>query len=155
MHPLQKVKSLPVPSASIEKAVAAFVSECNQYNVPYSDDGLYNQTVENISSILMNPGTDSHHLWLAWDGDEVLAYVLAHVAKDVDNSLCYWLTQAYVSPKVRRQPCVKQWFGLLRDEARNKFCKHIIIPASRNVKAYCRFLGQGWHPYVCLLKEDI
>jgi hypothetical protein len=40
-------------------------------------------------------------------------------------------------------------------DAAASFCKHIIIPSSREPKSYCKFLGQGWHQYVVLLKKDI
>jgi hypothetical protein len=155
MNRLQKVRELPLPASSVDAAVRAFIDESDQYAVPHDKQGLYSQTLENIAACLMNKGDDSRHFWLAWDGDEVAAYVLCSISRDVDNRLCYWMTQCWVNPKLRRQACVKEWFQLLREEAKRKLCKHIIIPASRNSKAYLRFLGQGWHEYTRLLKEDI
>lgn len=84
-----------------------------------------------------------------------MAYALTHVAKDVDNQLCFWMTQAWVHPKIRGQKVVKEMLQQLREEAKRLLCRHIIIPSSRGVAAYCRFLGKGWKPHVTLLKEDI
>ena len=155
MNELQKINNLPVPAASIDAAVKSFVSESDQYHVPHDKRGLYNATLESMAACLTNKADDSRHLWLAWEGGKVLAYVLCHITKDVDGSLCYYMTQAWVAPELRRSAAVKSWYQKLREEAKQKLCKHIVVPSSRNTEAYLRFLGKGWHVYCTLLKEDI
>ena len=156
MIPLRKVNEVPatLKPKAIETAIAAFVREGNPSGVPLNADGLFNQLVENVASVVIfkAPG---RFCWIAEDEGEVVGWALTHVAKDVDNSLCYWMTDAYVSPKWRRKPEVKEWFKAMEADAAANFCKHVIIPSSRNTEAYCRFLGKGWHPYVVLLKKDL
>jgi hypothetical protein len=152
----QRVTELPrhLNPQAIEKAVAAFVRDSRASRVPLDLGGLYNQLIENIAAITVFK-TPGHFFWAACEGGDVVAFALTHVSKDVDNSLCYWMSDAWVDPRWRRQPEVKSWFQQLRQHAKDSFCKHIIIPSSRGVKAYCRFLGKDWHPYVALLKQDL
>ena len=139
---------------AIERAVEAFVNDSHTLETGAEPQGLYNQTLESMAGILMF-NQDGRQLWMADHEGEVFSYAMAHVSKDVDNKLCYWITQAWVSPKCRRHPVVKAWYEQLRAEAKKLFCKHIILPSSRNEKAYIRFLGKKYHKYVTLLKEDI
>jgi hypothetical protein len=139
---------------SVEKSVSKFVKESNPDNTPCNEDGYKAQTLLSIAQSIL--GNDQHHqFWLAEYHNEVLAYSLCHVSLDVDNTLCFWITQTFVNPKVRRHPIIKMWRQQLYDEALRLGCKHIIIPSSRNNDAYIRWLGKGWHPYVTLLKKDI
>lgn len=152
--PLRKVKEIP-PSLNpkaIERAVAAFVDQSNAENV--DKDGYYNQLIENIASVLIFK-TPSVSFWLAEEDGEVVAWALTHISKDVDNKLCYWQSDAWVAPQYRGRKLVKQWNALLEEDAKASFCKHILIPSSRGDKAYCRFLGKGWHTYAVLLKKDL
>lgn len=139
---------------AIEDAVGAFVLDSHALDVPMDPDGLFNQLVENVAAVIIFK-TPGRYCWIAEDDGEVVGWALTHVAKDVDNSLCYWMTDAYVAPKWRGKPEVKEWFKALEADATANFCKHVIIPSSRNTEAYCRFLGKGWHPYVVLLKKDL
>lgn len=156
MTPLRKVKEVPAtlnPKA-IERAVDAFVKQSRADEVPIDLDGLYNQIIENIAATLLFH-TPGRNVWIAEENGEVIAWALTHVAKDVDNNLCYWMTDSWVAPHWRFKPEVKQWFRQMEDDGKASFCRHLIIPSSREPKAYCRFLGKGWHPYVVLLKKDI
>jgi hypothetical protein len=92
---------------------------------------------------------------MAEEDGQVYSYVLSRVGKEVDNKLCFWISQAWVHPKFRGKPEVKQWLKILKEEARNRFCKHIVVVSSRGVDAYCRFLGDGAHLYANLLKIDL
>jgi len=153
MTPLRKVKSIPAslnPKA-IERAVASFVEQSHADNV--DKNGYYNQIIENMAAVLLfrQPG---RNVWIAEDAGEVIGFALTHVAKDVDNKLCYWMTDAWIDPKWRHT-VAKEWHMLMEADAAASFCKHIIIPSSREPKSYCKFLGQGWHQYVVLLKKDI
>ncbi len=156
MIPLRKVNELPptLKPKAIERAISAFIEDSHSTDVPIDPNGLFNQLVENVASVCIFkvPG---RYFWIAEDDGEVIAWALTHVSKDVDNNLCYWQTDAWVAPQWRGKPEVKLWNKQLEDDAKASFCKHIIIPSSRNTEAYCRFLGQGWHPYVMLLKKDL
>jgi hypothetical protein len=149
---LEEVQLLPL---AIEKAVAAFVYDSHTAETGASPEGLYHQTLENIAACTVFRQDGSRHLWMADHEGEVVAYALCHISKDVDNKLCYWMTQAWVHPIMRGKKEVKGWFQKLRTEAKKNLCSHILIPSSRGTAAYCRFLGRGWKPYVSILKEDI
>lgn len=154
MAQFRVVQELPkgINTGEVERVVREFV---NDAHIPEQEkEGLYQQTLEGIAQCLFFK-MDGQQFWLAEQEGEILAYVRTHVAKDVDNQLCYWVTQAWVSPKVRGRRIVKEWFQDLRNEAKRLMCRHIIIPSSRSTKAYLRFLGKKWHVYVTLLKEDI
>ena len=151
----KKITIMPIlKHGEIEKAVRGFVKDSHTEETHADPDGLYNQTLKCIAQVLMFKA-DGRQFWLAEHDGEVLAYALCHISEDVDNQLCYWITQAWASPTIRSHKIIKIWFQQFREEAKKLMCKHIIIPSSRGVKAYCRWLGKGWHPYVTLLKEDI
>lgn len=153
---LRKVNEIPstLKPRAIETAVDSFIRDSRSTEIPINDDGLFNQIIENIASVVTfkAPG---RYFWLAEEEGEVIAFALTHISKDVDNSLCYWQTDAWVAPHWRHKPEVKEWNRLLEEDAKAHFCKHLIIPSSRGSKAYCRFLGEGWHEYVVLLKKDL
>lgn len=139
---------------AIERAVKSFVEDSHTTETKANPEGLYNQTLEAIAqACLFNQ--DGRQFWLATHEGEVYAYALTHVSKDVDNQLCYWMTQAWVHPQVRGHKIVKIWRDQLVAEGKRLLCKHIIVPSSRGSKGYLRFLGQGWHKYVELLKVDL
>lgn len=140
---------------AIEDAVEAFVKDSHTEETGANPDGLYQQTIETIAHATIFQHDDSRQFWIAVEEGEVMAYAIAHISKDVDNRLCMWLTQAWVHPIIRGSKEVKGWFQLLRSEAKRCMCAHILIPSSRGVEAYCRFLGKGWHQYCTILKEDI
>ncbi len=81
--------------------------------------------------------------------------MLGSVTVEVDSQLTYWLSQAWVHPSKRHKPVVKEWWRQIREQAKKYFCKHIVVVSGRGTDAYCRFLGEGWHTYATLLKEDI
>lgn len=138
----------------VERAVRSFVEDSHTEESGASKEGLYQQTLEGIAQTLFF-NQDGRQVWMVVHNGEILTYVLTHVSKDVDNQLCYWITQAWVDKRVRGHKIVKIWRDQLRAEAKRLLCKHIIIPSSRNEKAYFRFLGGNFHKYVTLLKEDI
>jgi len=153
-----KITNLPseLASGAIERAVNSFIQESRVLDVPLNKDGLFNQIIENIASIILFKTNPTGQFWIEIDDKgEVVTWALAHMAKDVDNTLCFIATDAWVRKDFRFKPEVKKWFEELRKEAKRNMCKHFIIPSSRNTKAYCRFLGGGFHKYVTLLKEDL
>lgn len=149
---LSEVKLRP---RAIEDAVEAFVKDSHTEETKADPVGLYNQTIEVIAHATLFQHDESRQFWIADQDGIVMAYALCHISKDVDNQLCFWITQAWVHPICRGTKVVKQWYQQLREAAKKHLCKHIVIPSSRGTKAYLRFLGKSWHPYVQLLKEDL
>lgn len=158
MNPLRKITNLQqlnLKPKAIEFAVMQFVNDSHSKESGANPVGLYQQTLESIAAATIFKQDNSRNFWLADQDGEVMAYALTHVSKDVDNNLCYWMTQAWVHPILRNTPIVKDMYRQLRQDAFASVCRHIIIPSSRGVKGYCRFLGKGWKPYCTLLKEEI
>lgn len=139
---------------AVERAVKSFVKDSHTEDTYADPTGLYNQTLESIAQAVLFK-MDGRQFWMAEYEGEVYAYALAHISKDVDNQLCYWITQAWVHPNVRTHKIVKLWKDQLVNEGKRMMCRHIVIPSSRSTKAYLRFLGKGWHKYVELLKVDL
>lgn len=154
---LKKITSLPdnLKYKAIELAVFNFVNDSHTLESKADPKGLYNQTIESISAATTFGTAEARQFWIAEEDGEVMSYVLANVSKDVDNSLCYWINQAYVHKKYRGTKMTKVWHMQLVNEAKRLMCKHIIMPSSRNPEAYKRFLGMGIHTYVTLLKQDL
>src|SRR5688572_8300085 len=114
-----EIISDPKPhKAWIELAVRRFAEENHS---PSEQAGLIQQTFENIihSTELRTPG---HYFWLVLDEDKPVGYILSHVGKDVDNKLCYWITQAYADPSVRGEKFIKEFYPVLKDHAKSLFC---------------------------------
>lgn len=151
---IKNLSNLNLKPRAIEDAVNSFVLDSHTNETGAECIGLYNQTIENIFNYT-NCLDNSRQFWMAEEDGEVMAYAMCHVSKDVDNKLCYWITQAWVHPLLRGTKQVKEFYSILREEAKKNLCSHIIVPSSRGVEAYCRFLGKGWKPYVTLLKEDL
>jgi hypothetical protein len=135
----------------LEQAVRQFAKE---NHAPQEEAGLIQQTYENIlhATELRNPG---HYLWLVLSNESPVGYVLSHVSKDVDNRLCYWITQAYADPSARGESFIKELYPVLKKHAKDLFCSHVLIPSSREAKAYMRWLGSDLHQYAVILKEDL
>lgn len=157
MTPLLKLKDIPssLNPGAIDRAIANFIRDSHVTEVQLSESGLKQQITDTIASIVVFKNNPTAFFWAAEHDGEITAWALTHVSKDVDNSLCYWMTDAWVVPYLRRSPVVKQYLEALRADAKHLMCKHILIPSSRGTKAYCRFLGKEWHPYLSILKEDI
>lgn len=138
--------------SEVERVVELFIRESHIKNV--NATGLFNQILMAIASVLYAK-RDNVYFWVAEDQGKIKAWALTHTSTDVDNSLSYWMTDAWVDKEYRQTPLVKQWYNDLRKHARELDCKHILIPSSRNTKAYLRFLGRNWHEHLTILKEDI
>jgi hypothetical protein len=135
---------------AIERAIESFMNDTN-----LKDDyvGFFTQTINNVhASVFRNSGD----FWLAVDDEgEVMAYCLGHVTTDIDNTLTYWLSQAWVHQSLRGKQQVKAYWQQIREQAKKYFCRHIVVVSGRGTEGYCRWLGQGWTEYARLLKEDI
>lgn len=145
-------KQIPktISNRALELAIELFVTESNVKGDPI---GFKNQTIESIANAtFLNGGGD---FWLAEDNGKVAIYLLARVTKDIDNSLTYWVNQAWVHPNWRGHRVVKDWWEEIRKQAKRYFCKHLVIVSSRNPKAYSRFLGHGLEEYATLMMENL
>lgn len=136
----------------IEKAVEDFIRTSH---VPQGVDkpGLYNATLHAIANASVLGGTGD--LWLGFHKGELWTYIIAHVGSDIDHRLSYTVSQAWVREDQRGKPWVKDAWEQVRKRAKDVFAKHFVVISSRdNDKAYCRFLGKGFHRYASILKED-
>lgn len=147
---MQLIKnSLPVPPKAIEEAVNAFSFEVETQG---DREGFVTQTMTGIAAAIYQNSGD---FWLWIENGEVAGYVLGRLVIDIDNSLTYWLSQAYVAPKHRGTKAVKEAWEKVREQGKQYLCKHIVVVSARGTDAYCRFLGKGYHEYARLLKEDL
>lgn len=150
---MEIVKQLPRPYNSLMYALQCFLTESH---MPDGVDvkGLYHQTIENFLSAteLQIPG---RYLWLYQEDGIVKIYVLSHISKDIDNRLCYWVTQAWVDKELRGTKKVKECWEKLKSHAKDLLCAHIVIPSTRNPKAYCRFLGGRMSEYATIIQQEI
>lgn len=135
----------------MEAAVRDFIESSRIKNV--DKEGLYNQTLEAIANITVNKG--SGDLWIGMQNGRLLVYVMGSVIREVDGKLTYWVSQGWVHKDMRGSPIVKDWWEQIRERARECFCKHVVVVSSRGTKAYCRWLGPGFHPHLTILKEDL
>jgi hypothetical protein len=151
---LRRIKELPKLShLAIERAVESFIKDSRVKNV--DQVGMFNQTLESIAQATMFSSNNAQHFWLADNGSDVMAYAIAHITKDIDNRLTYIISQAWVAKELRGKKIVKIWFNQIQEEAKRNLCKHVMFPASRDVKAYLRYLGRDYHTYATLIKREI
>jgi len=151
-HP---IKSLPyqVTIQQIDNAVKSFADEVD---VKGDKVGFINQTLESIANATFFKGQGStNDFWACYDNEGLQGYVLSNTAKDVDNQLCYWISQAWMSKKYRGTGLVKQFWEDLREYAKEHFCKHILIVSGRGSRSYPRLLGKNVKEYATVFKEDI
>ncbi len=157
LSPFRKINEIPkgLNNGAIDRGIQAFVLD-SRLDPEITDlRGLKQQLTDVFASVLLFKTAGPTFIWMAEDGGEVMGWSICRVSKDVDNSLCYWMTDAWVHPTMRRHPEVRHWYNQMRDDAKALMCKHILVPSSRNTKAYLRYLGKNWHKYIEILKEDI
>lgn len=133
----------------IELAVKDFVKTSHP-SQGVDAEGFYQQTLEAIAQAVF---WGNGEFWLATDENQVLGYLLARIVKDIDNKVCYWISQCWVHKSWRGTPWVKESWQKIRARAKDLFCAHMVLVSSRGSKAYKRFLGV--HDYAFLLKEDL
>ncbi len=136
----------------IEAAVKDFIVSSH---LPEGVDkeGFFYQTLQAIAAAsYLNQGGE---LWLGIMNGRLVTYILAHVGNDYDGRLAYIVTQAWVRKDQRGHKWVKWAWEEVRQRAKDCFCKHFAVFSSRGkTKAYCRFLGKGFHYYAEILKEE-
>ncbi len=158
MIPLRKLNALPdtLNTGAIDRALEAFVIDSREIIGGVDGKGALQQLRDSVASAIIFKNSPESFFWVAEDDNgEVAAWALTQVRRGIDNSLCYWMTNAWVAKSHRFKPYVKAWFQTMRDDAIRFSCNHILIPSSRNSRAYCRFLGGGFHEYLTILKADI
>lgn len=137
---------------AVEDAVMSFISE---NDVKGSKRGFFQQTIQAIASATFLNTNGSKDFWVAEEKGEVMGYVLASVNVDIDNSLCYWIHQAWVHKKYRGHSVVRESINTIKTHAKKLMCSHLIAIGNRKPKAYCRFLGQKTEVYAHLLKMPL
>ncbi len=157
MLKLQKLTELPksLNPGAVDRALESFVRDSHVLTEGVDGAGVLQQLRDNVAASILFKNSPESFIWAAEENGEVAAWAMTHTSKGIDNRSCYWMTNAWVAKQHRRQPYVKEWFKALKDDAKALGCAHILIPSSRNSKAYCRFLGGGFHEYLTILKEDI
>lgn len=160
---LQLTREIPQSFSpqQFDEAVKAFADETDVHG---DKVGFINQTLESIAAatFLRREGS-GNDFWIAREpfrygsqfSEYLGGYVLANISKDVDNQLCYWISQAWLAPKYRGQGLVKIYWNTLKEHAKKNFCRHILIVSGRGNKVYQRLLGKNLHEYVHIIKEDI
>lgn len=147
-------KSIPEGmSKQIEDAVEDFIRSSH---IPKGVDldGFYQQTLQSIASRTVLGGAGD--LWLGILNGELHTYIIATLQPDFDGKLSYTVLQAWVRKDQRGKPWVKKAWNTVRQRAKESFASHFAVLSTRGKdKAYCRFLGKGFHPYASVLKEEI
>lgn len=150
---LRLCRQIKIQFQQIDKAVKSFA---NEVEIKGDKIGFVNQTLESIaSSTFLRKEGSGNDFWTLEDEDGLKGYVLAGLSKDVDNQLCYWVSQAWLHPQYRGTGNVKEYWQTLKDYAKQNFCKHILIISGRGNRAYQRLLGRSLSEYATILKEDI
>ena len=135
----------------IESMVEALVQELD---IDVDKDGYRQSVIEHIAgaTYLRVPGLE---FWLAWDGDAVVGFVTASIAKAVDNRLAYHLHSGWFSKPYRSTGFTKACWESVKAQARRRLCKHVILMSARSGEAFSRFLGREAEPYLELLKAKL
>ncbi len=158
MIPLRKLNELPstLNTGAIDRALEAFITDSREIIGRVDPRGALQELRDCVAASIVFKNSPSSFFWAADDDDgEVAAFAMTQIRKDIDGSLCYWMTNAWVAKPHRFKPYVKAWFQTMREDALRHSCTHILITSSRNSRAYCRFLGGGFHEYLTILKQDI
>lgn len=137
----------------IQQAVLDFISSSG---LPEGIDrkGFYYQTLQAIAnSAILGQGRE---LWLGIRDGELYTYILASISPDFDGRLAYTVMQAWVRKDQRGKPWVRDAWKTVRQRAKDTLCSHfVVLSTKKNTKAYCRFLGRGFHKISETLKEEL
>ncbi len=157
MIPLRRVNEIPstLNTGAIDRALKAYSHDNHLEETGTDLKGFLQQLTDAIAATLVFKNAPHVFVWLAEDEGEVIGWALTHVEKGVDNTLCYWMTDAWVNKDLRCTGWTKRWNEEIQTHAKQLMCKHLLVASSRGNKGYCRFLGEGWHPYLQILKKDI
>lgn len=147
------VKTIPEGmSPQVEAAVVDFIKTSH---MPSGVDarGFYSQTLQAIASATVLGG--GGEFWIGTKDGQLQIYILASIGNDFDGRLAYHVSQAWVRKDCRRTPVVKEWWGQIKQRAKDLLCGHLVITSTRNPKAYERWFGDGMKYYASLLKMNL
>ncbi len=134
----------------LSKAVLEFIREQPE---PGTDEaGRFRITIQAMQDALDEQG----ELWVGTLVGELVIYILAGITNEVDGHPTYWVSQAWVREDQRGQPWVRGVWQRIRARAKELKCVHMVaVTGHDNVAAFSRFLGDRWHTFGTLLKEDL
>ena len=136
---------------AIEQAIEKFIEEVS---LEVDKTGFFNQTLEKFAKgILFSDPT--YDIWISEKDGEIDGYVVVSIQKDIDNTLCYWISQAWADKHMRANGFTKDWWKKIRERATQLECRHIVVVSSRNDDAFNRFLGGQFKKYATLLTMDL
>lgn len=145
-----------IPEGMNEQFARAVIDFMGSSGLPKGIDknGFYYQTLQAIAnSALLGQGRE---LWLGIKDGQLVTYILASISPDFDGRLAYTVSQAWVREDQRGKRWVKEAWQKVRQRAKDTLCTHFAVYSSKeNTKAYCRFLGKGFHKVSEILKEEI
>jgi hypothetical protein len=151
MLKLLKENPIHLKERAIETAIQKFIEEVD---LGVDKTGFFNQTLEKFAKGLLfsDPTMD---IWISEKDGDVDGYVVVSIQKDIDNSLCYWISQAWADKNMRANGFTKDCWKKLRERATQLGCRHIVVVSSRNDDAFNRFLGGQFKKYATLLTMDL
>jgi hypothetical protein len=112
-------------------------------------EGFITYTMNQITLACSGQG----ELWICTDGKDLLGYLLS--VRDFGIMTTYIVKQAWVHKSIRRTPKVKEMLSSILLNAKSNFCQRALIVATRNEKAYLRWLGKDWSKYTTTLKGEL
>ena len=147
------VKTIPenLNLRSIEEAVRSFIDEIK---LPANPDGVYQQTIDTIGHSLIFGARDTD-IWLGIDNGSVKAYLIARIVKDIDNSFCYWISQAWLHPDHRNNGFLIKYWQTMKDHAKRLMCKNLIFVSTRMGESWDKLLAENFSVYATLLKTEL
>ena len=145
------IKEIPktLPPQAIKKAVEDFLVDVGFTN----QEGHLSHTLQKIANATYLRGNGD--FWVAVENSEIVSYVLAHYDVCFDNQLTYWVTQAWVSEKLRGTEFTKESWTSIQNHAKRQLCRHIAVTTIHDEDVFCRFLGGGFEKYANILVTDL
>jgi hypothetical protein len=112
-------------------------------------EGFITYTMNQITLACSGQG----ELWICTDGKDLLGYLLG--VRDFGIMTTYIIKQGWVHKSIRRTAKVKEMLSSILLNAKANFCQRALIIATRNEKAYLRWLGNSWSKYTTTLKGEL
>ena len=151
MLKLLKENPTHLKERAIETAIEKFIEEVD---LDVNKAGLFNQTLEKFAKGLLF-SDPTYDIWISEDQGDINGYVVVSICRDIDNTLCYWISQAWADKNMRANGFTKESWESLKKRANDLQCKHIVVVSSRNNEAFNRFLGGQFKEYATILTMDI
>ena len=81
----------------MDRALDSFIQDGHILTDGIDAIGFRQQMRDSIAASILFKNTPNSFVWVAEDAGEVAAFALTQTRPDVDGSLCYWMTHAWVS----------------------------------------------------------